>query len=252
MAKTDIFSGDARESFALLTRIPVPAGNRSQRGARTAWFWPIVGLVVAGISGGLGWCAMALGMPAFWAAGLVLLVQALLTGAMHEDGLADTADGLWGGWTRERRLEIMKDSHIGSYGVLALSFSLLFRTSALATVLSSTPTAFFAVVIVGAGSRAAMVGVMAALPSARSGGLSATTGRPSTAHFGMAILLSAAVAFGSCGILGLVILGVTLFGAVIPGIIAKVKIGGQTGDILGASQQISEIFGLAGLVLLLP
>src|SRR3989338_4047668 len=119
----------------LLTRIPVPLARAPRPDA--CWGWPVVGLAVAGIAAVAGAVAMGCGVPAGPAAALVLGVQALLTGGLHEDGLADTADGLFGGRDKERRLEIMKDSRIGSYGTLALLLVTLLRWSALAAVLSA-------------------------------------------------------------------------------------------------------------------
>ncbi len=111
------------------------------RGALAAWAYPLVGVVVGGLGAVTGALALWLGLPAPLAAGLVLLAMIAVTGALHEDGLADTADGFWGGWDRARRLEIMKDSQIGSYGVIALILSLGLRWSALGVLIAhGTPT----------------------------------------------------------------------------------------------------------------
>ena len=126
MAKSD--SGlmsltDIPAALGLLTRLPIPvdAGQATARGAKAAWAYPVVGLVLACLIGGPAWTISDFMPPAILAA-LVLVALITLTGALHEDGLADTTDGLWGGWEPARRLEIMKDSQIGSYGVLALVF----------------------------------------------------------------------------------------------------------------------------------
>ncbi|MBE3640656.1 adenosylcobinamide-GDP ribazoletransferase, partial [Mangrovicoccus algicola] len=172
---------DIAAALGLLTRLPVKVntGFAIARGAGAAWAWPLAGLAVAVTAGGAGWIAQAAGLPATLAAGLVLGLQALLTGAMHEDGLADCADGLWGGWSRARRLEIMKDSHIGSYGVLALVLATGLRWQALLLLLPLGATGWGIWLGACMISRGAMVAVMAALPRARPGGLSATAGRPS-------------------------------------------------------------------------
>ena len=99
----------------------------------------------------------------------------ITTGAMHEDGLADTVDGLWGGWTRDRRLEIMKDSHIGTYGVLALIVSAGLRWSVLAGLLTLGAGPVVAIAVL---SRASMPALMAALPNARGDGLAHKVGAP--------------------------------------------------------------------------
>ena len=172
--------------------------------------------------------------------------MALTTGAMHEDGLADSADGLWGGWTVEQRLAIMKDSHIGTYGVLALLVSGLARWSLLSGLVSSG-SALPALLAAAMLSRAPMVLLMAWLDPAREGGLSRAVGRPS--------LRSAAIGGGLALLLAMILCGsgafwaglAALLAAMALGLLAKVKIGGQTGDILGASQQLAEIAALAVL-----
>ena len=123
MADRDIlrqFSGDLRLALGLLTRLPLPSTPDMARGAQAAWAWPLAGLAPAALAALAMALGSALGVLPGVAAALGLAVSVMVTGAMHEDGLADTADGLWGGWTPERRLEIMKDSRIGAYGVIAL------------------------------------------------------------------------------------------------------------------------------------
>ncbi|MES2846950.1 MAG: adenosylcobinamide-GDP ribazoletransferase [Pseudomonadota bacterium] len=252
MERRDIdFAGDIRAAFGLLTRLPVRgvAGDAS-RGAASAWAWPIVGAIVGAAVALAGSVGLMLGLPVAWVAAVCLAVSSLMTGALHEDGLADTADGLFGGWTVERRLEIMKDSHVGSYGVLALLLVTLARWSAL-TALLAAGGHWGALIAVGAVSRAPMAVLMAALPQARRGGLSAAVGRPSqgvaVAAVGVAVLLG--LIFGGFAVLGMVVLaGVACAGL---GWAAKARIGGQTGDILGASQQLAEVAALgvaAGMI----
>jgi adenosylcobinamide-GDP ribazoletransferase len=175
----------------------------------------------------------------------VLGLAALMTGGLHEDGLSDTADGLFGGWTKERRLEIMKDSRVGSYGVLALVLVTLARWSALTTVLAAG--GLWGLIAVGALSRAPMGLVMSALPNARGGGLSHATGRPSAAIAlaGAGVALVIAVLFA-----GWVALPMLALAALAVGLLARSaqrRIGGQTGDILGATQQLAEAAALAVL-----
>jgi adenosylcobinamide-GDP ribazoletransferase len=156
----DLWSG-----FALLSRLPVPdhtepAQTRPGPGrwsARCLGAWPRWSRV-----------ALWLGFTPGVVAALVLTLGRPLTGGLHEDGLSDTADGLFGGWTRERRLEIMKDSRVGSYGVLALVLVTLIRWSALTTILAAGSP--WVLVAVGAISRAPMAVVMSALPNARDRG----------------------------------------------------------------------------------
>ncbi|TGD66502.1 adenosylcobinamide-GDP ribazoletransferase [Tabrizicola sp. WMC-M-20] len=226
-------------AFGLLSRLPFPQTRHHRPAA--CWAWPMVGLVVGAMAAVAGWGAMAIGLPVGLAAALVLAVGAMTTGALHEDGLADTADGLFGGWTRDRRLEIMKDSHIGSYGTLALLLVTLAAWSALTALLAAG--AFPAIVAAAVMSRVPMAVIMAVLPHARADGLSRTVGRPS----GLAALCAVAVAMLITGPLGLVagvMSGAAAVAALMVALFAKARIGGQTGDILGASQQMA---GLAAL-----
>jgi adenosylcobinamide-GDP ribazoletransferase len=232
---------DISGALRLLTRLPMPASDVIA-GPRAAWAWPVAGAVVGGLAALLGVVALPLG--AGIAAALVLGGQAMMTGAMHEDGLADTADGLWGGWEPARRLEIMKDSHIGTYGVMALIVMALIRWSAVSALLAGG--AWWALVVAAALSRAPMAVLMAALPNARGAGLAQSVGRVPwvSAGIGAVIGVGFALSLGWAGIMA--ILAVALVVAALAAI-AKAKIGGQTGDILGASQQLAEAAALAVL-----
>lgn len=243
-ALQDIVSG-----FGLLTRLPVPQGW-PMRGAASAWAWPIVGLACGLIAAATGSVALALGIPAGVAAAISLATAAIITGGLHEDGLADTTDGLFGGWTRERRLEIMKDSSIGSYGTLALVFTALARWSALAALMS-TGHHWQALAATAALSRAPMAVLMAALPNARGSGLSASTGTPTPNTVLAALLAASLIAVLTTGAASLALLPVTAATALAVALIAKSRIGGQTGDILGATQQLAETAALATAAALL-
>ena len=109
------------------------------RGSASAWVWPLVGLVIGTLGVAVGAGLSVLGVPTPLAAGAVLATQVILTGALHEDGLADSADGLWGGRDAKRRLAIMKDSSIGSYGVLAIVFVVGSSWLALIAILLTAP-----------------------------------------------------------------------------------------------------------------
>jgi len=236
--------GDIAEAIALLTRIPLPMSTG--RGAQAAWAWPLAGLVVALIAGVLGWLTLAMGLPAPLVAGVILGAQVMLTGALHEDGLADTADGFWGGATPARRLEIMQDSRIGSYGVLALGLGLILRWAALAAILETG--ALFAPLIAAAVlSRAPMAILLAALPAARQGGLAASVGRPGrkTAAAGLALAMALAFLVLGWGVIAPAFW--VALASIAAAALAKAKIGGQTGDVLGAAQQIAEVAALAAL-----
>ncbi|MEL7090364.1 MAG: adenosylcobinamide-GDP ribazoletransferase, partial [Pseudomonadota bacterium] len=114
MAKNDSMIWDVPVAFVLLTRLPIPAlpENAFARGAPAVWGYPLVGAVLGACVVAILAMLAAVGVPQMLAAGVGLGAVVMLTGAMHEDGLADSADGLWGGFTADRRLEIMKDSRI--------------------------------------------------------------------------------------------------------------------------------------------
>ena len=234
---------DLVTALALLTRLRLPElvfpDPKTRPMAHAAWAYPLVGVVVGLLAGCAGWVTMALGLPATAAALFVMLAGVLITGAMHEDGLADCADGFWGGWTRARRLEIMKDSQIGTYGVVALVLGLGLKWVAITAILS-TGVYFAALVCAALVSRSAMVAVMYALPSARLAGLSSTTGCPPKNAALIALgfgVIGTVVAMPAVAVSILVMAtGATLAVA----LIAKSKIGGQTGDVLGATQQVVE------------
>lgn len=230
---------DIASAFGLLSRLPFP--QTDQHRPASAWVWPLVGSVVGTLAAGCGWVALTLGLPGGVAAAVVLAVGALATGALHEDGLADTADGLFGGWTRERRLEIMKDSHIGSYGTLALLLVTLAKWSALVALLGFGQIG--AIIAAAALSRAPMAVIMAVMPNARNTGLSQTVGRPPVVAAGCAVGLALVIALplGAAGLGMAAAAGAAALGVAL---LARARIGGQTGDILGASQQIAELSAL--------
>ncbi|MGX0876941.1 adenosylcobinamide-GDP ribazoletransferase [Roseovarius sp. MBR-154] len=251
MAESDtalMRTGDLALALSLLSRLPVRCTSFA-RGARAAWAYPLAGLVVGGLAALGGLVALWFGLPAPLAALIALTLGTVTTGAMHEDGLADSADGLWGGWTRARRLEIMRDSHIGSYGVIALCLSLAARGGALWLLFAQSASAGVTGVLVAATlSRAAMVGVMHALPHARSDGLSHSQGQAPMSSvalglglaFGVALLLA-----GGAGVWAALWAGIV---AAAVAALARARIGGQTGDILGATQQLAEIAILFSLL----
>jgi adenosylcobinamide-GDP ribazoletransferase len=239
---------DLLSAFALLSRLPLP--NHRGTGAASAWAWPLVGAVLGCIGAALASGALWLGVTPGVTAALVLALSAMLTGGLHEDGLSDTADGLYGGWTKARRLDIMKDSRVGSYGVLALVLVMLARWSALTAVLVYGPDGgghWAALIATGAVSRAPMALVMALLPNARGEGLSHLTGRPSGATAMVALVIAVAIAAALTGWTAVPLTFAALGAAILLAFVALRKIGGQTGDILGASQQLAEVACLAVL-----
>lgn len=238
-------------ALVLLTRLPLPhlPDSAFERQAKAAWAYPLAGLAVALPACLLGALALAAGLPAGPAAGLVIIVQVLLSGAMHEDGLADVADGFWGGFDRNRRLEIMKDSRIGAYGVLALVLVLILRWSALAALLGTG--SIWALAGIAALSRAPMTVLMAWVPNARQSGLSQSVGRPAPFAAFAAALLGAACALLFAGSAGLAAIAGAALAAAGMAALARAKIGGQTGDVLGATQLTGETAALLALLMVL-
>lgn len=230
----------------LLTRLPADVlGRPAAEAARGAWAWPLVGLVVGLLAGLGGFAAWALGATPAVAAAVVIALQMALTGALHEDGLADAADGLWGGADRARRLEIMRDSRIGTYGVAALVLTILLRWSLIATALVGGD--LVAVVVTAAiVSRAPMAVLMRWLPPARDDGLSRRAGIPGAGAAQIAVALAglALLPWGGHGLAAAILVVAVLW---CTGRIAQRRLGGQTGDVLGAAQQLSEIAVLAAL-----
>ncbi|MBP0614386.1 adenosylcobinamide-GDP ribazoletransferase [Jiella sp. KSK16Y-1] len=233
---------------------PAGADRAPYRLGDDAHAFPIVGLIAAAPAAILLLVLPELGLSPLVAGIVALAALAAMTGALHEDGLADVADGLFGHQPRERALEIMHDSRVGSYGAIALALSLGLRAALLAELCASRPlTAAFAVLAASAFSRGAMAAFWALTPSALDTGLAARVGQPSNGKGLAAIGLGAAIG---------IVLTVPLVGpiSVLAAAIAAValtlfrrfilrRIGGQTGDCLGAAQQLCEIAVLMGLAM---
>jgi adenosylcobinamide-GDP ribazoletransferase len=238
--------------LSFLTRLPVGAMAFNGRTlAQAAWAFPFAGLVVGGIGGGVLYGFAYMDWNAAIAVLLALALMTLVTGGLHEDGLADVADGFGGGNSREAKLEIMHDSRIGTYGVLALTFSVGIRGVALFDVQQSA-NALVVIVAAAVFSRAVLPGVMATMAHARSDGLSVTAGRPGVAGALIAIILGCGICFDVFYpdlLVPLVAMALAILGVALLCLIAKRQIGGQTGDVIGAAQQIAETLFLVAVAL---
>lgn len=235
-------AGELQASLTFLTRLrfaPVtPVGGAIAQGA---WAFPIAGVVVAAIGALVYWLAHRAGLPPFPCAALSVAATMLVTGCLHEDGLADTVDGFGGGGTREQKLDIMRDSRTGAYGVCALVLAIILRVSALASL--ATPALVVPALFAAHGAARAMVAVfMFFIPPARSNGLSAAAGQPPRESAGAAAVLGIVIlglCLGPWHALGaLVVLAVA---AALLAWLSLVQVDGQTGDVLGAVEQVGEI-----------
>jgi len=251
------------ETAAMLrfySRLPLPAlGSFDDPAlpppfARACRTLPVASLVIALPAALIATLLGATALPELFVATLVVAVSVLTTGALHEDGLADMADGFGGGATVARKLEIMKDSLIGSYGAAALGLALIARIVLIAALVVISPAicggALIAASVV---SRTLSLGLFASLPSARGDGVASAVGRPDRSSLAVAALPALVIA------LGFVVPGLGLAHAMsgiavatlvtsAVGWLATAQIGGQTGDVLGAAQVLAEIGFLAGLL----
>lgn len=246
-------------ALAFLTRLPVVARAFAGEGGhplgRDVHAFPLAGLVAAAPSAALILLAHACGLSALTAAVGAVALLVFVTGGLHEDGLGDVADGLGGHHPKERALAIMKDSRIGAYGALALVLSLALRIALLADLAARGPgAAALALLLAAAASRGAMAWLWSSLPSADPGGLADRMGRPSrrrgriAAALGAAILAAGAVpAAGPMGALLPLLLALIALAAFRRFLLRR--LGGQTGDCLGAAQQIADIALLLGFAL---
>ncbi|MES3026831.1 MAG: adenosylcobinamide-GDP ribazoletransferase [Pseudomonadota bacterium] len=232
-----------------LTRIPTPALRDFQPDwiSRSARYFPLVGLLVGGVCAAVFWAA-SLVWSGWLPALLAIAAGVLITGAFHEDGLADTADGLGGGTTIAKRLTIMKDSRIGTYGALALGLTLALKAGALAT-LPAGLGAWTLVAAHGAG-RGASVLAMRALPYV--GDAKAGKWKPSPADLSLPEVLTGLavaglpLALSPGGVVGLaVLMGAIL--ALAMAMLARRLLGGYTGDVLGAVEQVFELGFILGV-----
>jgi len=232
-------------AVGFLTRVPVRRRLDARDVALGVPFFPLVGAAVGLVAGGAG-VLLHPHVPALAAAGVVVGVELVLTGGMHVDALADTADAA-GAHTRERALEIMRDPRIGSFGASALVVDLLVRAAAIAALLD-TGGAMTALVAAGALSRAAALPLAAGLPYARAEGgpgsvLSGRTSWPAAAA-GVAVGLGLSLV---AGIDGLAAAGAAAGVALILALVFRRWLGGVTGDSLGA---VTELAGTAALLVL--
>ena len=249
-------AGDVADALRFFTRLPLPRDDRAPLDIdRIAWAAPVAGAIVGLVAAAVLAAAHGLGLPGLISAALATAALVAATGALHEDGLADTADGFGGGATRARKLEIMRDSRIGTFGAAALTLSLILRVGALAAALhAGFLSAAAALILVAAVSRAGALMPLAVLDPARADGAGAAAGRVDRSAFaascGVGLVIAVALGFLATGLGRALISSVaSAVGALAMTALAQREIGGQTGDVAGAAQQWAEIAAWCGLLI---
>jgi adenosylcobinamide-GDP ribazoletransferase len=250
MAKRMGIFGQFLLATAVLTRLPVASrdadlveGDAAGEGAvaSASWAFPAVGAGIGLIAALVMFVATSFGLGEAPAALLALVAAGLVTGALHEDGLADTADGLGGGRTRDEKLAIMRDSRQGTYGIIALILSIGLRGVALASI-PGPIEAGLALIAAHAASRGFLAPAMWWLAPAREDGLGAMAGTPNLGRAVIALVIGVFIAIGMLGPLrgaaAIILAGLAVAATAV---LARRQIGGYTGDVLGAFQQIGEI-----------
>ncbi len=248
-------------AFGFLTRLPMPMieVRDGRKLSEAFWAFPLAGLVVGGLAGVVLWSCLLLGLGKSTSAVVAMAVLATLTGAMHEDGLADFWDGLGGGRTLERKLEIMRDSRIGTYGVLALLLCYMMILALLAELsdllvswqprhgIDVMPGSYVIIFPAFAAmlSRAMIALPAFALPAARDDGLAAFFGRPGVVGMSVSVLWPVALAVLILQQDAVPLILGSFSGAAIATALAWRYLGGVTGDVFGASIMMSFVVGLA-------
>jgi adenosylcobinamide-GDP ribazoletransferase len=252
---------DLAHCMRFYSRLPVPALPWEQNAhalpsfPRLVRVIPFAGLLIGLVPAAVLGCALLLDLGPWLAAILSVGAMVLATGALHEDGLADVADS-FGGSTREKRLEIMRDSRIGSFGASALFLALALRIGALATLASRVDGGAVTAVVLLVASLSRTAGLMPLvfLSPARRDGMSQAVGQPARETFWLAAGIAGGIAVVLGALAGLPPIGVALTlvlsglsGVALTGFASR-HLGGQTGDIAGAAQQVAEIAALIGLL----
>lgn len=242
-------------AIRFLTRAPAPFPSSSETWkddlSRSPRYFPLIGAAVATITGAIYW-ALCHALPPYLAAVLALAAEAMLTGAFHEDALADFADAFGGGTTPERTREILKDSRVGSYGVVALTLTLITRVAALATL--PPPLAITALIFASAISKFFVVMVMSLLPPApdRQGLAKDVGSRVSGFGLAFAAITTVAICVGvwvltlaAYPVPSALAAGIAAIVAIVISLQMKRKLGGAVGDGLGTIAMLGQTGALA-------
>jgi adenosylcobinamide-GDP ribazoletransferase len=237
------WADDMLHALLFLTRLPVPAPIRGDRPLmHTGWVFPLVGLLVGALGGAALWLCAHAGIPVLAASLIALALTAFLTGALHEDGLADLADGFGGGGTQERKIEIMRDSRVGSYGALAVVICTGIKAACLANLAIVAPwlaaVGLMAAHILG---RTAILPIAFCLAPATATGLGSGAGRAKPVTTGLCLAFGTVLSFALLPGIGFIAaLAATALAGGGAALLAKRQIGGYTGDVLGGAEQAVE------------
>ncbi|GLK67845.1 adenosylcobinamide-GDP ribazoletransferase [Hansschlegelia plantiphila] len=243
-------AGDALRFF---TRLPVPPGWGTRQPDRifdgVAALAPFAGAVIGALSGVALTACLALGLAPLAAAVFAVAAGVLVSGALHQDGLADVVDGFGGGATRERKLAIMRDSGVGAYGATALSLALMARVALVASLVASLgpESAVLALIAAAALSRPlALLPTRLSAPARGEGAGASARPKARSVAIGCALGLATTIAFGGVpgGVAAAAFGGAAALGVVA---LARRQIGGYTGDVCGAAAELAEIAALAAL-----
>lgn len=244
--------GDLLLTLTFFSRIPAGSAHRAGRLADAVWLLPVTAVLIALGPAGAMVAAVFFGVPALGAAFIAVAALAAVTGALHEDGFADCADGFFGGAERARRLEIMADSRLGTYGVLALILAVGLKAALLAPFVADPLAAACVFVAAAVVARTLALFPWVGLPSAREG-LAAAMGRPSPSTFrlaaaigaGLALLLMLPVGIGAL----LAGLGLSIAAVIGVARLADRLIGGHTGDVIGAAVVAADLAYFLGVTI---
>jgi adenosylcobinamide-GDP ribazoletransferase len=239
------FLKDVYISVVFLTRLPAPGWPEAaaRKLSTGMWAFPVAGVLVATIAGLVYAICDALGLPVYISSLFAIVALIIATGGLHEDGLSDLADGIWGGADPVTRLAIMSDSRIGAFGAIALIVSISGRAAAVATI-GQPLFVLGALVAAAAISRAVMPALMNFGTPAKAEGLGASAGKPAAATWGIALLLAAIICAIAAPAGWFACLIAAAAGAALVSWFARRNLGGYTGDVLGAAQQVAELFAL--------
>jgi adenosylcobinamide-GDP ribazoletransferase len=232
---------DFKTAVGFLTRLPMPhpEGAMPPNFVRAQRMFGVVGAMIGAAVGLLCLGLRTIGVPDLAAAALALGAGAILTGALHEDGLADVADGFGGGRDVTAKLEIMRDSRLGTYGALILLVSFATKLSALAAIPDSDVVQ--SLISAHALARGVLPWMAMSLPYARKDGLAANAGQPDAATAAIAAALALVIALLSLSFVNALLAAImAAAGAIGMAWLAQRQIGGQTGDVLGGAEQVAE------------